>query len=271
MPRSSVFFRNLNGKAVPIETIRETFVQQDWSLPLPLLLAFAATMTREQYCDVSVTQLCGDHQPSILRLRHDVVVDPESLLWTAMGTGLHRALADAGGDGSEVRLVHEIGGLKVGGTIDYCPSENEIIDWKTTSVYKAKKCLAGTVEKEAPDWWEQLQHYATLARLAKGWKINKLTLILLPRDWRPSEAEYKRDYPKQIVATSFAVLADAVGQEFLSNRVNRWKENIEKDDAKLERCDDLWGTTSGGEPKRCTLYCQVKESCHQYASIMASK
>lgn len=268
MPK--LYFRNLAGIKVDT-TDKKAFIEgwrkEDWPLTLPWLLALAQP-PKPQYCDVSITELSGEIQPSILARRYDVVADPLDQLYMAEGIGIHYALEKTGAEGCERQFVHEIEGLQVGGTVDLIQG-SEIADNKNTSVWKIKRIITDGVEQAAPDYWEQLQYYAVLASMSKE-KVESLALVLRARDWRQSEADKDSKYPQKAVTVRFSLAPFDDALSMLKYKVRIWKEAIEKPDAELPACTDInWGRPINGLPGRCARYCSVSDSCAQLKGVAA--
>lgn len=260
-------FKNKNGIYIPVDEIQATYRFEDWDLPLPVLLMLAGDFDRKRNSDVGISELCGEIQPSILKLRHDRLVDPQDLAWatwgTAMHLGLYQALPPELMLKGEVYHQVEIEGLTVGARIDYI-EDDTVWDYKSTSVYKAKRVVEHGIAKGAPDWLEQLTMYGAIVP-----NVRRFGLVVFCRDWQEKESG-KYAYPKRVNA--FRTNEEDWNLEFskflLTSKVADWKRAISLEDSELPECKDLWGSTIDGLPRRCAKYCDVRDSCKQFHRLM---
>ena len=255
----------------------------EFSIRRPLLAALG--QPKESYCDVSVTGLqpAGILRQKLLRDRHDYYVKPDDQTFLMWGLAIHCLLEKyRGGDWlTEQRMVAEIDGMKVGGTVDtmqlWKPGTLrkgwalEVIDWKTTNVSAVKRMLAdGEKSDKLADGAAQLNAYWTLANISPDSPILKagldpakiepvLVLENLSRDHRDYEAARpgKGGYPRW--HEPFEVKAEPVAKTLAGLRaaIRKWKAAQKLADDALPKCEAglLWGG------KRCRDYCEAAPFC----------
>ena len=220
--------------------------------------------------------------------------DVSELAWSIFGTATHslfEKLHRPGmlqGFGMEATLLDQ----KIRGTLDLLDFKTkEILDFKSTSVWKI-------VYGDYEHFIQQLNIYKWLAA-QYGIKIDKLTNILLLKDWRSRDAKASTgNYPKSpIVSYNAPVWPLEQTQKFIEERVKvyktqpwtvctteeRWekityavmqkgkkraltngvKNTIAEAQAFLtsQRLPDLTIEKRGGTPLRCLEYCPVKDYC----------
>ena len=263
-------FVNAHGLPVPWAAIAPTYRREDWTLPLPVLLAFARE-PRDRPGDVRATELAGEIQQAILKRRHDYYTDPVEGMWAMVGTGVHHALEAALGSmgkasESESEVRAEVGGLIVGGRIDWV-TDDELVDWKTMALYGAKLVYRNGVTKEKPDFIRQLTIYRALLALAGRPDPKRYTIAVLARDHRSYEAKKERDYPPPFFAAEAEVPPVDEAVRILKAAVEEWKDAVLRPASELPECKDLWKPRPDGLPTRCASYCQVNEFCSQFKRI----
>jgi hypothetical protein len=116
---------------------------------------------------------------------------------------------------TENRLYSSIMGIKISGQQDlYKVSESKLSDYKTTKVYKAMKPI-----EENFDWEAQLNIYVWLLR-ENGEDPKVAEIIAIMRDWSPTEAKKKEDYPPTpIKVIQFPIWSYQKQTEFILNRI----------------------------------------------------
>jgi len=144
--------------------------------------------------DISVTKLIDSPQVRVLRKKYAslVVEDVSDRIWALMGQAVHTVLERAGTSALvEERLYATVDGWSVSGQFDRLHRQDAVLqDWKVCSVYKAKGDIA---------WERQLNCLRWLAH-KNGYDVNRLQVIAIFRDWKPSEAKRNPDYPQRNVA-----------------------------------------------------------------------
>ena len=255
----------------------------------PLLSALG--QPKESYADATVTGLLpiGMQRQRILRDRHDYYVAPDSQTRLMWGLAIPSRLEKYRGGGvlTEVRMVVDLDGLKVGGTADtmqlWQPGTYhkgwalEIVDWKTTNVSNVRHILAGELGK-TDDGAAQLNAYWTLANISPDSPILKaglkpeqvepvLVLENLSRDHRDYEAARpgKGPYPRwhEPVEAKAAPVAKTLAT--IRAAVRAWKAADKLVDADLPPCDPdlLYGGV------KCRNYCEISDHCRYAAENIA--
>lgn len=171
---------------------------------------------------LSVTQLITP--PRIVLLQRvnvdNLVVDAVDRIPSLFGSAVHKIIEkgerDIPGHIIEERLFTEVLGWKISGAVDLQIDSGdgtwEINDYKVTSVY--------SVQSDKPEWEQQLNLYAVMARRAHGRRVTKLKIIAILRDWQRKQSELKQDYPPaQVVTIDIPVWPDDEQERFLEERV----------------------------------------------------
>jgi hypothetical protein len=90
---------------------------------------------------------------------------------------------------AEKRFYLDIDGVKLGGQIDLYDRETETLwDYKVSSVYKA-------MSDDKLEWTKQANVNKLLCE-HNGIHPKKLAILLVCKDWKRKDAEFKADYPK---------------------------------------------------------------------------
>ena len=164
-----------------------------YNLPLPIVRAIENDPRDPGNSEITVTGLVGPPRISALIRQHaaDLEEDVSEHLWRLLGSGIHEILARYREHTAivEKRLFMEIMGWKISGQFDtLLVSDDELSDWKTTSVYKVK---AGC----PLEWTQQLNLYTELL-VANGYPEPRvLSIHALLRDWSKREALRDPGYP----------------------------------------------------------------------------
>lgn len=248
--------------------------------------------------DISVTKLIDAPQRRALRKRYaDLVVeDVSERIWSLMGQAVHTVLERAGTSALvEERLYSTVDDWSVSGQFDRLHLEDGVLqDWKVCSTYKAD----GDVS-----WERQLNCLRWLAH-KNGYVVNKLQVIAIFRDWKPSEAKRNPDYPQRNVAIiEVPVWTLDEAEAYVKQRVSLHKSTDVQDNPSAVECteEDRWysGTSyalmkEGGKRakrvvaikeelgdipeghyieerpgvnRRCEGYCEVAPFCPQFKRI----
>lgn len=244
--------------------------------------------------DISVTKLIDSPQVRVLRKQygHAVVEDVSDRIWSLLGQAVHTILERAGDEEHvkvEERLYAEVLGWKVSGQYDRMDLHGTTLDdYKVTSTY--------TVEGKI-EWERQLNCLRWLA-VRNGYKVEKLRIIAILKDWKKSKAKIDPNYPQVPVAVINVPVWDlaetalyieervALHQEAEQGDVpectdeERWfsgtkfalmkkggKRAIKLFERKEEIGDIPDGTFIEERPgiyRRCADYCEVSGFCEQY-------
>lgn len=144
-------------------------------------------------CDLSVTELIGPPQVSILKkLPH--TVDASSHLYMLQGSAVHKVLESVEEHDCimERRFSMEVAGMKIGGQVDhFCTETNTVSDYKNTSI----NTLLYNVRGYRDDWEKQLNVYALLVSEELGVEVSGVQTHCFYRDWSESQAKRNPELP----------------------------------------------------------------------------
>ncbi len=257
--------------------------------------AFVAAVRNDPYQgggDISVTKLIDSPQRRVLykEYRDFVVEDVSERVWSLMGQAVHTVLERAQTSALvEERLYMDVNGWKLSGQFDRLHLGDETLqDWKVTTTYKSKG---------DPSWERQLNVLRLLAD-ANGYKVSRLQIVAIYRDWSRAKAKANDDYPQanvQIIDVPVWSLEET--RKYVEERV-ALHQSAEAGDVTLCTDEERWfqGTTYAlmkkggkrairvvenredlGEPddgyfieerrgayKRCEEFCEVAPFCKQF-------
>lgn len=249
--------------------------------------------------DISVTKLIdAPKRRTLFKKNKDFVVeDVSERIWSLMGQAVHTVLERAGTNALvEERLYAEVNGWKLSGQFDRLHLADSVLqDWKVCSVFKA----GGDVS-----WERQLNMLRWLAH-KNGYKVDRLQVVAIFRDWKRSEAERREDYPKQNVAVidvpvwsleEAEAYAQArvqlhqrseAGEEVECTEEERWytgttyalmkvggkraKKVAPTRDELGAVPDDHYVEERPGMSRRCAGYCEVAPFCAQYQKFKSQE
>lgn len=169
------------------------------NLPAPIVKALSRDSYSRGASNRSITQLIDSPRVRILQTEHDddMTEDVSDLVWSVLGTAVHKVFEDEADEGAEERMFLEYNGWTISGAIDlqekhYDPDfggvVNVLTDYKCTSVWSI---IYGKEE-----WVNQLNAYCWLTRHAKGVNPEKLRVVAILRDFNRRESERNADYPR---------------------------------------------------------------------------
>jgi len=172
---------------------------------LGLLDPIFKALTHDSYdsggADVTPTTWIDSPRIAQLRKAHkdEIVESVSKRAFSALGTGFHKIMENAVGDGviTEERVFWDHpSGLRTSGAIDLQIIRDDgmtiLVDYKVTSVYGI--ILNQKNGGVKPEWEQQLNSYRYLLQNAKGIEVSELYVLAMLRDWKSSEAG-KPDYP----------------------------------------------------------------------------
>lgn len=142
---------------------------------------------------ISVTGLIGPARKRALELQHasEITEDVAERIWALLGQIAHGILERADDQAwCEERLFIERHRWRISGSFDrYVLEENGLLqDYKLTSTYSVK-----TGPK--PEWEAQENIYALMLR-EHGYRVDRLEIVAILRDWQKSKAKHTGDYPQ---------------------------------------------------------------------------
>ena len=174
------------------------------NLPETIVAAIVSDRRHEKKPSVySVTEIAGSPLIAALRRIHDneITVDVSEFLWMLYGSGVHYRLEKAAKSRAlahkvltEHWLEIDVDGRTVRGIADVLIMDVNghwrLEDHKTTSVWAAINLDRGAKD----EWVRQANYYAFMAEAA-GFRITDISVNMILRDWKESEAMRGGDYP----------------------------------------------------------------------------
>jgi len=206
-----------------------------FDLPAPMYKA----LIHDDYVsagDISVTALIMPPRIRQLKLRHDdqIAEDVSDRIWMLMGNMGHVLLewAEVKNAFQEERLSCQVNGWIVTGKMDLYEPPATLSDYKVTSTW--------SVIYGKPEWEKQLNLYAYLYRTA-GFRVNKLQIVAVLRDWVKSRAKKDKGYPQCAVKiVPVGLWPDVL--PYLTSRVILHQMAVNLDDDNLPECtpEERW-------------------------------
>ena len=171
-------------------------ITNKFNLPQPFVDLVSGDTYSKGESDITTTGLAQPPKIAELTRRHsnEITMDASEKVWTMMGTANHYvleqiALRNPERYVTEQRFYLDIDGVKLGGQIDLFDRETETLwDYKVSSVYKA-------MSDDKLEWTKQANVNKLLCE-HNGFHPKKLAILLVMKDWKRKEAEFKADYPK---------------------------------------------------------------------------
>ena len=171
-------------------------ITNKFNLPQPFVDLVSGDTYSKGESDITTTGLAQPPKIAELTRRHsnEITMDASEKVWTMMGTANHYvleqiALRNPERYVTEQRFYLDIDGVKLGGQIDLFDRETETLwDYKVSSVYKA-------MSDDKLEWTKQANVNKFLCE-HNGFHPKKLAILLVMKDWKRKEAEFKADYPK---------------------------------------------------------------------------
>ena len=171
-------------------------ITNKFNLPQPFVDLVSGDTYSKGESDITTTGLAQPPKIAELTRRHasEITMDASEKVWTMMGTANHYvleqiALRNPERYVTEQRFYLDIDGVKLGGQIDLFDRETETLwDYKVSSVYKA-------MSDDRLEWTKQANVNKLLCE-NNGIHPKKLAILLVMKDWKRKEAEFKADYPK---------------------------------------------------------------------------
>ncbi len=220
-----------------------------YGLPIPFVQAVSYN-SYKQVGNISITGLIKPPRMRILEKRHDTEIteDVSERVWLLLGSAVHSVLERIDTDNHllEERLTAEVDGWTISGKPDLLDPGGILTDWKVTSVFAF---LLG----DKPEWIQQLNFYKWLYH-KQGFKITKLQIIAILRDWSKMRARRESDYPQAAIHTVQITMLDIPAiEQTISSLVHLHKTSEDLPDDKLPEC------TSADRWERPTTYAVKKE------------
>jgi hypothetical protein len=167
-----------------------------YNLPQPFVDLVSGDTYSKGESDITTTGLAQPPKIAELTRRHgnEITMDASEKVWTMMGTANHYvleqiALRNPERYVTEQRFYLDIDGVKLGGQIDLFDRETETLwDYKVSSVYKA-------MSDDRLEWTKQANVNKLLCE-HNGIHPKKLAVLLVMKDFKRKDAEFKANYPK---------------------------------------------------------------------------
>ncbi len=178
----------------------------------------------------SVTELISPPQIVQLKRRHwdKLEEDVTDRFWSFFGHMAHMVMEKNTDSGTEKRLYAEVMGKTLSGQMDH--HDNGVItDYKVTSIWTV------TYGDRIPEWTDQLNCYAYLARV-NGLIVTTLQIIVLLRDW----SERSGMPPIQVIP--IPLWSTGYAEVYVQQRMKYHLENETRADSELMPCmmEDTW-------------------------------
>ena len=243
-----------------------------YGLPGPLVTALQADsydLKNPPENVISLTTLIGPPKAKILEMRHseEIEIDVSECFWRVLGTACHTVMEDAtkGLDMAEMRWFMDVAThtlyvtsgrpeqeswynpktIYVSGKIDiYQPDEKKLSDYKITSVW------SWLLEKQMkPEHEAQLQVNG-LAMKAIGHEVEKLSVVMMFRDWSRTKNGEDLPVPFKEIFTDFWKPEDTLA--YIDQRVKLHYEARKLADDEIPECnpEERWA--------RPTIYAVMK-------------
>jgi hypothetical protein len=196
-------------------------ITNKFSLPQPFVDLVSGDTYSKGESDITTTGLAQPPKIAELTRRHgnEITMDASEKVWTMMGTANHYvleqiALRNPERYVTEQRFYLDIDGVKLGGQIDLFDRETETLwDYKVSSVYKA-------MSDDKLEWTKQANVNKLLCE-HNGIHPKKLAVLLVCKDWKRKEAEFKADYPKcAILEIPLPIWREEETLAYIKSRIN---------------------------------------------------
>ena len=196
-------------------------ITNKFNLPQPFVDLVSGDTYSKGESDITTTGLAQPPKIAELTRRHggEITMDASEKVWTMMGTANHYVLEQIALRNSEryvteQRFYLDIDGVKLGGQIDLFDRETETLwDYKVSSVYKA-------MSDDKLEWTKQANVNKLLCE-HNGIHPKKLAILLVCKDWKRKEAEFKADYPKcAILEIPLPIWREAETLAYIKSRIN---------------------------------------------------
>ena len=215
--------------------------------------------------DLSATKAIDSPLISRLWREHgrEVIEDSMDRVWSAWGTATHAVFEEANKANSEVlmekRFLSEYSGKILSGQVDVYEVNTGILsDIKTCAAFKVMK-------GDNTQWENQLNFCAQLMR-DNGYKINKLQIVAIIKDWSAYKASNERNYPEHPVAViDIPLWTEETAKEYIEGRVEIHYGEGEKNCSDAERWirPGRWAVMKKGRKNALRLL-DSEEQCKQY-------
>jgi hypothetical protein len=196
-------------------------ITNKFNLPQPFVDLVSGDTYSKGESDITTTGLAQPPKIAELTRRHgnEITMDASEKVWTMMGTANHYVLEQIALKNperyiAESRFYLDVDGVKLGGQIDLFDRETETLwDYKVSSVYKA-------MSDDKLEWTKQANVNKLLCE-HNGIHPKKLAVLLVCKDWKRKEAEFKADYPKcAILEIPLPIWREEETLAYIKSRIN---------------------------------------------------
>ena len=209
-------------------------ITNKFNLPQPFVDLVSGDTYSKGESDITTTGLAQPPKIAELTRRHssEITMDASEKVWTMMGTANHYVLEQIALRNPERYIIErryylDVDGVKLGGQIDLFDRETETLwDYKVSSVYKA-------MSDDKLEWTKQANVNKLLCE-HNGIHPKKLAILLVCKDWKRKEAEFKADYPKcAILEIPLPIWREEETLAYIKSRINLHNaaKLIEEEDA----------------------------------------
>lgn len=218
-------------------------ITNNHNLPEPVYNVIAKDF--HQKADYSVTELLNPVKMNMLKKKHwnELTQDASDMIWLLLGKSIHYILEKGASKNSltEEYMTVKLLDRTLSGSSDLYEANGTLSDYKITSVYS----FTSGVKKE---WEYQLNIYRWLFE-TMGFKVNKMQIIALLRDWSKNKKDKGDDYPESNVITRDIPFVEGI-QDFV---IERLVENIKAEEGDYPDCtyEQMW--------ERPTIYAAKKD------------
>jgi len=248
-------------------------VENDLGLLEPIFKALAHDSYDNGGADITPTTWIDSPRIAQLRKTHkdEIVESVSKRAFSALGTGFHKIMENAVGDGviTEERVFWDHpSGLRTSGAIDLQIIRDRdkddgmtiLLDYKVTSVYAIilNKNNGGV----KPDWERQLNSYSYLLKKAKNIEVSELYVLAMLRDWKSSEAG-RSGYPDApILQIPIPLWSFEDAQTYVDERISLHQEAAYSaligEELPLCTAEEMW--------ERSEKFAVMKSATHKRAS-----
>jgi hypothetical protein len=196
-------------------------ISNKFSLPQPFVDLVSEDTYSKGESDITTTGLAQPPKIAELWRRHasEITMDCSEKVWTMLGTANHYVLEQIAKRNperyiAESRFYLTVDGVKLGGQIDLYDRETETLwDYKVSSVYKA-------MSDDKLEWTKQANVNKLLCE-HNGIHPKKLAVLLVMKDWKRKDSEFKADYPKcAIQEIPLPIWQEAETLAYIKSRIN---------------------------------------------------
>ena len=194
--------------------------------------------------DYSVSDLVNPVRAVHLIRRHDseLTEDAADRIWSLLGQLGHLLLERAGNDNAleEERLYMIVdtaaGSRIIGSKADVYHGSGLLQDFKVTSAWTI-------VFKSRVQEWEDNLNLRALVLDINGWKVNKLEIVAVYRDWSRTQALRSAEYPQvPVQVIPLRIWPEETATALLNSRVSLLTQHESTPDAELPECTEaeMW-------------------------------